>query len=250
MKHCISQSIIMRIKELGESDLLVTFFTEDKGRLKGVAKGAKRSRQRFPNCLDLFCLTNMEYEERKTKPLSFLHSCRLIDAFVGIRQDFSTLALASYMVELTEILFPLSVADKKMFKLLKNSLSALHNGQQNDLVRILFEIQAMAIGGYTINLSKCHVCGRTYQGKGKAIFLRSEGGIACLKCKRETSVAPALEPADIKWLTKIYSSEPSALNENKILPAEQKIMSTIKRVSKLHIEYHLAQKLKTGKYLD
>ncbi len=240
----------MRIKEFGESDLLVTFFTEDKGRLKGVAKGAKRSRQRFPNCLDLFCLTSLEYEERKTKPLSFLHSCRLIDAFVGIRQDFSTFSLASYMVELTEILFPLSVTDKKMFHLLKTSLSALHNGQQNDLVRIMFEIKAMAIGGYTIDINKCHVCGRIYQGKGKAIFSRSAGGIACLKCKRETSAAPILEPADIKLLAKIYSSESDILNKSKILPVGHKTISALKTVSRLHIEYHLAQKLKTGKYLD
>ncbi|MBW2206889.1 MAG: recombination protein O N-terminal domain-containing protein, partial [Deltaproteobacteria bacterium] len=49
MKIHISPAIIMRIREFGEADLFVTFFTPDRGRLKGVAKGARRSRKRFVN---------------------------------------------------------------------------------------------------------------------------------------------------------------------------------------------------------
>jgi DNA repair protein RecO (recombination protein O) len=55
MKTYTSHAIIMRTKEFGETDLLVTFFTQDKGRLKGIAKGARKSRKRFVNCLDVFC---------------------------------------------------------------------------------------------------------------------------------------------------------------------------------------------------
>ena len=61
METYLSQAIIMRIREFGESDLLVTFFTPDKGQLKGVAKGARKSRKRFVNCLDVFSLVNLEY---------------------------------------------------------------------------------------------------------------------------------------------------------------------------------------------
>ena len=52
MDNCISTAIIMRINEYGESDLLVSFFTPDRGRLEGIAKGARRSFKRFVNCLD------------------------------------------------------------------------------------------------------------------------------------------------------------------------------------------------------
>jgi DNA repair protein RecO (recombination protein O) len=115
----ISPAIIMRIREFGESDLMVTFFTPERGRLKGVAKGARRSKRRFSNCLDLFCLTSLEYELKRKGDLYFLHSCKLIDGFQGVRSDFSALALACYMIELTETLFPLGVVDPNMFELLK-----------------------------------------------------------------------------------------------------------------------------------
>ena len=136
MNAHISPAIIMRIKEFGESDLIVTFLTSDGGRLKGVAKGARRSKRRFANCLDLFCLTSLEYELKRKGNLHFLHSGKLIDASLGLRSDFSSLSLASYMVELTEILFPLGVADNKMFELLKNSFSAIEQGKRKDLLRI------------------------------------------------------------------------------------------------------------------
>ncbi|MEE9419917.1 MAG: DNA repair protein RecO, partial [Desulfatiglandaceae bacterium] len=155
MSTHISPAITLRIKEFGESDLLVSFFTADKGRLKGVAKGARRSRRRFSNCLDLFCLTNLEYDLKRKGDLYFLHSCKLVQAFPGLRSDFSSLSLASYMTELTEILFPLAVVDGKMFGLLKESFFAISEGKRGDILRIFFEARAMALGGYGIDLDKC-----------------------------------------------------------------------------------------------
>jgi len=237
----------MRIKEFGESDLLVTFFTSDRGRLKGVAKGGRKSRKRFANCLDLFCLANLEYELKRKGDLHFLHSCKLVHAFPGLRSDFTSLSLASYMIELTEILFPLGVTDKEMFELLQNAFLSLNEAGKADILRILFEAKAMALGGYKINFDKCCGCGRPYAGEGKAVFKSSKGGIACLKCEQESGFSPALSPASIKALILIQSTpwsraEVSGLNSEMI--------HEIKPVLKLHMEYRIGRRLKTSEYLD
>ena len=148
----------MRTTKYGESDLLVSFFTPDKGRLKGVAKGARRSRRRVVNCLDIFSLTNLEYELRAKGDLHFLHSGKLINAYPGLRTDFGALSKASYMIELAEVLFPLGVVDREMFELLEGSLDALSNGKNPGFVTVMFEMRAMALGGYGINLEKCCIC--------------------------------------------------------------------------------------------
>jgi DNA repair protein RecO (recombination protein O) len=64
MSTQVSPAIIMRVREIKESDLLVIFFARDKGLLRGVAKGAKRSLKRFVNCFETF-LVNLEYEPRR-----------------------------------------------------------------------------------------------------------------------------------------------------------------------------------------
>jgi len=242
-----SNAIIMRIKEFGESDILVTFFTPDMGQLKGVAKGARRSRKRFVNCLDIFCLADLDYGSRKKGDLYFLHSGKLINAFPGLRSDFTTLSRASYMIELTEILFPYGVTEREIFHLLRDSFDAMAKGERVDIVPIIFEIRAMALGGYGINLEKCCICGRRYRGEGKAVYKPDKGGIACLKCQQISAVSPKLR-ADSVMIMKVIQSGP--LTALKQLSVPDEILSELKPVLKLHREYHLGQRLKTAHYLD
>ncbi len=247
MEAIISPAIIMRIMELGETDLLVSFVTPDKGRLKGVAKGAQKSRKRFANCLDHFCLVNLEYEIKRKGDLHFLHSGKLIQAFPGLRSDFSSLSLASYMIELTEILFPLAVADKNMFELLKDSFSLLDQGERNDALRIHFEARAMTLGGYRIDFDRCCNCGRPYVGEGKAIFVQQKGGVSCLKCERESRLSPGMEPGSAGRLRALQSAP---LGEEEALNMSEQTIHEIKQVLKLHIEYRIGRRLKTSKYLE
>ena len=243
----ISNAIIMRTWEFGETDLLVSFFTSDKGRLKGVAKGGRKSRKRFANCLDLLSLVKLEYELKRGRELYFLHSGKLVHAFPGIRSDFSSLSLASYMIELTETLFPLSVTDKEMFALLKNAFLALNEGKRNGVLRILFEAKAMALGGYRINLDKCCGCGRPYAGEGRAAFKQSKGSLACLKCEQESKLSPGLSPDSVKVLRVIQSTP---WDKAQTLDLNNEMIREIKPVLKLHIEYRTGQRLKTAQYLE
>jgi len=243
----ISPAIIMRIKEFGESDLMVTFFTSDRGRLRGVAKAARKSKRRFANCLDLFCLTNLEYELRKRGDLYFLHSCRLVNGFPGLRSDFSALSLASYVVELTEILFPLGVVDRDMFELLKWSFLLLSEGKSSVKTRVLFEGKAMALAGYGIDLSKCSDCGRPYTGKGGAVFRGSKGGIVCLRCGKDSRTTPGMGPQAIEILRAIQTSQ---WKEVVKLGFSDETSEEIKRVLRRHIEYQIGKRLKTSEYLE
>jgi len=246
MKTYTSQAIIMHTKEFGETDLLVTFFTPDKGRLKGIAKGAQKSRKRFVNCLDVFCLAELDYSLKREGGLYFLNSGKLINAYPGIRSDFTILGKASYMVELTEILFPWGVADRNMFELLKGALDALADVDNVDIIPFIFEIKAMTLGGYGINLEKCSICGRPYRGEGRAVFKRDKGGIACLKCHQESAISPGVDPQTVEMIKLMQTHPLSSLLK---LHLTEEIGKELKPVLKLHREYHLGQRPRTAAYL-
>ncbi len=247
MNAKVSPSIIMRVKKFGESDLLVTFFTADGGRLKGVAKGARKSQRRFANCLDLFCLANLEYELKGKGDLHFLYSGKLANGFPGFRSDFTSLSLAGYMVELTEILFPAGVADQKMFGLLKDSFLALNKGGRSDILRIYFEVNAMTLGGYGINFGGCCDCGRRYAGEGRAIFKPQKGGIACMKCARESALSPGLFPDSVNVVKFMQANR--WVNVEAVQFSEEAIQE-IRSVLKMHIEYRLGRRMKSAEYLE
>ena len=237
----------MRTRELGESDLLVSSFTRDMGLVRGIARGAKRSKKRFSNCLDLFCLVSLEYGKKRRQELYILNSCRLIDSFYGLRSDFSALCLASYMVELTEVLFPDQVSESKIFDLLKDSLSALDRGVEPGRLRLFFEARAMALGGYEIGLSKCCDCGRPYKGEGRAVLNREGGGLSCLGCRKESASSPGMDPSSVSILRRLT-------NNSEGIPGLEGLtslnMKEIGHALRVHIDYWLGRKLKTSQYLD
>lgn len=240
-------SIIMDILEIGESDLLVTFFTKEKGKLKGIAKGAKKSRKRFFNCLDLLCLVFMESEIRKNKDLHFLHSCKLIEPFTKIREDYKAFVIANYMIELMDRLFPIEVPDEYMFDTLETSLRMLQERRDYELILANYEAKAVFIGGYGIDLDRCQNCGRAYQGKGNGAFLAYKGGIVCFNCIKNTHSLIILQPETINAL-KILQSPLSSLNDVHI---DHNSISKIRNVLNLHIAYILGSKrLRTKRFID
>jgi len=232
---------------MGESDLLVTFFTPHKGQLKGIAKGAMKSRKRFVNALDLFSLVSLEYAPRRQGNIHFLHSGKLLNGFPGIRTDFSSLAKASYMVELLELLFPPGVAEPAIFEILNQSFEALSQGRKTDLVPPAFESKAMSLGGYRIDTTRCSKCGRPYRGEGVAVFMREKGGIACLKCGRPSAVSPALNHSGVKAIEDLQNKPFQVVID---LNLAEDTMREVKAVLKLHREYRLEQRLRTSKYVE
>ncbi|MBW1720770.1 MAG: DNA repair protein RecO [Deltaproteobacteria bacterium] len=245
MNTFISPSIIVRVREIGESDLLVTFFTRDRGLRRGVAKGARKSRKRFVNCLDLLCLAELEYRPGKGD-LCLITSGKLLHAHPRLRKDFSALARASYMVELAEILFPWGVVSKEMFDLLRESLRFLEEDPNPRSLLMAFELRAMELGGYGMDLKKCCHCGRDYEGKGTAVFLKEKGGIACLRCARPSKEAPELNPEAVKYLANLQSG---ALKSALSAAAGKEIMDLLGSVLRLHREYHLGLRLKSLHHL-
>ncbi len=229
-----SLAIIMDVKEVGESDLLVTFFTEERGKLRGIAKNAKKSKRRFLNCIDLYYLVQMEYESKKDE-LYFLHSCKLIDPFRRIREDYRCFLLSSYMIELVSILFPQEVPEKDIFKILVDSFKSFEKIGL-DVVRVNFEAKVMKIGGYGINLERCQICGRRYEGKGKGVFLPQKGGIGCLKCVKDFPSSFLLDPDEIRLL--------KILQESLDIKEVTKV-SKLKEILEAHIRYILGERLKS-----
>ena len=247
MQRYTSPAIIMRVREFGESDLLVTFITPEKGRLKGVAKGARRSSKRFVNCLESFSLVELEFQLKRTGDLCFLTAGKLRNAYPGLRSDYQNLTRASYMIELTEVLFPLGVSDPEVFQLLAGSFDLLDQRAAAGVVPVAFESRAMVLGGYGINLEKCCLCERVYTGRGAAVFKRDRGGIACLKCQPETSLTPALSPEAVALLRRLQSGALEALAE---IELRDQSVEQIRPVLKLHREYRLERRLRTSKYVS
>jgi DNA repair protein RecO (recombination protein O) len=189
----------------------------------------------------------MEYGARGREGLHLLHSCKLVNGFAGLRRAFSAVSLASYLVELSEKIFPPGVPERAGFELLLRALQALDAGCDQEWLRIVFEGRVMALGGYAMTLERCCKCGRKYAGEGRAIFLRAHGGVACLRCSEDTTLTPRLDPDAVSAIRAIQSREWEALKD---LRPGVRAVEQIKAALRLHIAFRVGERLRTAEYLN
>src|SRR5512139_777880 len=93
-----TEAIVLRLLDYGESDRIVTFCTADFGKIRGIAKGARRSRKRFANALEPFSFSRIRFSRRRPENLALIEDCDGLCHFPSIRNDLEKTLAASYMI--------------------------------------------------------------------------------------------------------------------------------------------------------
>jgi DNA repair protein RecO (recombination protein O) len=195
-----SDAVILRTRDHGESDRLVTFFSSVQGKLTGIAKGARRSKRRFVHTLEPLSLVHLTYVERAPSSLVRIDASELRNPFTGLRQDLARLGYASLGAELVLELAPEREANPALFALLSQYLDRLlEAGAHAEVLALLFQARILWLSGFGPNLQRCARCGQEPAAPGPWYFSTSQGVLHCLvhRCGGE---AAKLSPGTILLL--------------------------------------------------
>src|SRR5216684_6358268 len=102
----MSESFILQTYPFREADLIVSFFTRDQGKLRGVAKRARRPKSNFGAGLERLSQVKMSYFQRETRELVNLDSCELIRSQFQLLADYEAAVALDYFAEISEQLLP------------------------------------------------------------------------------------------------------------------------------------------------
>lgn len=175
-----TESIIISSMNLGEADKLVTFFSLDRGMLKGVARNARKSFKRFGAGLESFTLSRLHLYEREHQELARIESADIIYQASAISADLQRAAAGAVMLELVREMAPLGERNAAAFLLLSHTLHLLNNNENPLFLLRIFEIKFLSLLGYEPRLDHCLSCGA--QPKKEMIFESMRGGILCPDC--------------------------------------------------------------------
>jgi DNA repair protein RecO (recombination protein O) len=114
----VSESIVLRTYPLQESDLIVSFLTRDAGKLRGVAKRARRPKSSFGASLERLSHTRIYYFAKESRELVSIDSCELLDSPFDLQSDYSAMVALDYFAEVTEHLMPPAEPAERHFRLL------------------------------------------------------------------------------------------------------------------------------------
>src|SRR5262245_16349730 len=122
-----TDAIVIGRRPLGESDRLVEFYTRELGKVKGVAKGARRPRSRFGSALELFTLGHLVFFETGRSELCRIDHFDIERPFVGVREDLERLGRGAWTIETLTRLTADRDPHASLFRLLARTLTALEH---------------------------------------------------------------------------------------------------------------------------
>ncbi len=185
---------MLRAVDFGESDRIVHLLTPAFGRLPVIAKGARRSRRRFPGTLDLFNQLAVQVVRTRPSVLARLEGARLLRTFEAIRAESGRFALGCYLLELLDRLAPEGGAARDLARLFAFARAAhewLDRESPTERTRVLLELRALDALGLRPELLRCVRCGKPLPASGSAPlpFAVGEGGPLCPGCADTGGVA-------------------------------------------------------------
>jgi DNA repair protein RecO (recombination protein O) len=177
-------AVMLNTFDYGESDRIISFYTNEIGKLRGIAKGARRSRRRFVGNLEPLSRVRLLFFYNPKTELVRIEDSTLIDGFPNLKSDIERLSAGSYLLELTSEMTREGQTNPALFELLTGFLRLLDRGGAQVPILRFFEIRLLKIVGYMPRLESCVVCSGTLN-TGNANFSSEKGGMVCNLCAPE-----------------------------------------------------------------
>ncbi len=203
MNLITSPAIVLRRRDYGDYDLILTVLTSNQGVCTLIAKSAKKSSKRFPGILEPFADLTVVYRQSRGKGLPVLQEASLDNPFGEVRSDILKTAYASYWVELVSLWLEEGQARPDIYRLLKFVLSALANGQAApELLSLLFQMRFVGLEGLKPVLEQCSCCQTLIDQIGQTHFCidLKQGGIVCNVCPAPDATQLRVGKGTIKQL--------------------------------------------------
>lgn len=186
-----AEAIVLRTHKLGEADRIITFLTRERGKVRAVAKGVRRTKSKFGARLEPFSRVDLLLHEGKN--LHIITQAESLNAYgQDLAIDYTLWTAGQTMLETADrLVSEESVANEAQYLLLVGALRTLVRGEHDStLVLDAYLLRALSLAGYSPTLDACIVCGIS---GAQPFFHVPSGGAICFDHRAPGSVAPKAE---------------------------------------------------------
>ncbi len=176
-------AIVLRVVEFSETSSVVTLLTREFGKVRGLAKGARRLKGPFESALDLLALCRIVFLRKSSDALDLLTEAKLERRFRPAPGDLSSLYAGYYVAELLNELTDERDPHPELFDAADETLAALGTSGAVHALVLRFEMTALRVLGHLPLVDRCAECGVKVETSGRVPFAPLAGGILCQKCR-------------------------------------------------------------------
>jgi DNA repair protein RecO (recombination protein O) len=228
-----TEAIVLRRQDLGEADRILTLYTLHHGKVKAIVKGARKPLSRKAGHLELFARADLQIA--RGHDLDIISQAEMLEAYTTLRTDLKRMAYAAYFVELIDSFTGERDENRLLYSLLAEGLGWICESTHLLRTAQYYELQLLALSGYSPQLDVCVGCGRELHPE-QQFFSHTEGGALCPACGNGRPGARSLSLAALKVLRHMQRSPYATITGLKLRPLT--LRETGKLLGSL-IAYHL-----------
>ena len=240
-----SEAIVLRSFNLSEADKLITLMTNRYGKIKCVAKAARKIKNRFGASIEPMSHIRLIYFGKENQTLYRLNHSDIIHSFQEIRGDLQKIYTGVYFIELIDTLTPEMHPDLNVFQLLQNGLKALETIGSIDTLTRIFEMRLMCLAGYAPQLNHCTTC-KKVDYTTKIGFSFERRGIICELCSLQVKPEIYFQIGILKYLKKLKTIDIKHANRLKFPKGTE---LDIERLIHRYILSHTGRELKSYPFI-
>jgi DNA repair protein RecO (recombination protein O) len=237
-----SEAVVLRTWPLRETDLIVSFFSRDYGRMKGIAKAALKSRKRFGGALESMTVTRAWFVERPGQELVRLDQLEIISSPLSLPVDLVRMTVLSFYAEVIDQALPEQDPQETVFRLLISVLEQT-TVEQPWMPLTYFQLWMTRLMGLLPDITRCTQCGEALKA-GETNFNSYNEGLFC--ALHRNGNASALS-ADSWHLAQRMLRQP--VSAFAVDPFSRRQGQDLRRFTLQALERHIERKLRTAEAL-
>jgi DNA repair protein RecO (recombination protein O) len=239
-----TEAIILKTFPLGEADRLVSFFGRSSGRVRGVAAGARRVKNRYGSTLEVLSHVQLWYVERETRDLVRIQQADLLESFHKAQSDYGLSTGLAVISEISELILPEHEVSEPMFRLILLAVREVERTGDWNLPLSYFAFWAVRLGGWLPRFDRCAACDEPF-GRKPAFYDAHASGLFSEKCRRS-----GMQPLhfEARHLAERFAGErlDRMGGEKSLLPGAREL----REAALAWIEQHLERRLVTRELLE
>lgn len=192
-----SEAVVLRRVDFGEADRMLTLYSRDFGKIKAIAKGARKPQSRKTGHVELFMRTRFLFA--KGRDMDIITQAEMVEAYPALREDLVRTTYASYAVELLDRLTAEEDRHPGIYDLLAEALGWLATTENLMLAARYYELRLLALTGFQPRLFHCVACGAPIQEQDQ-FFSATLGGLLCPGCHDADRRAQPVSAVAVKVL--------------------------------------------------
>jgi DNA repair protein RecO (recombination protein O) len=176
-----AHAVTLKSRKWGDADRLLTFYTKEIGKIRGVARGARKKRSRLGAALEPLTICQLNLFEKPGDPLYRVSQVDLIEPFMRFRNDLTLMAAAARVANVVAAVTPEGDPDAQLFETLEQGLYSLAATDDPALTALVLQIRLLSLTGFRPQTDQCAACGKNRRIE-EPQFSPVSGGLVCQSC--------------------------------------------------------------------